>query len=134
MLCPPGYNIICQDRNLGRGSVLVLYRDFLAVHSLSCPQMIENAECVAIDVFTKTNLKLRFVCVYMSPTAASNAKIVTSICTILHNYLQVCYPVYIVGGFNLPYINSNMPSSYGGKKLQHICKLLYSQFFDSVNN
>ena len=66
--------------------------------------MIENAEYVAIDAFTKTNLEFCF-CFYMSPTAVLNTEIVISICTILNNYLQVCYPVlYIVGDLNLPYI------------------------------
>ena len=64
--------------------------------------MIENAECVAIDLLIKTNIKFCFVCIYMLPAATSNAEIVNRICTILHNYLQVCYPIYIVDDFNLP--------------------------------
>ena len=79
--------------------------------------MIENVECVAIDLFTKVNLKFCFVYICMSLTAASNAEIVASICTILHNYFQVCYPVYIVGDYNLPYINWNILSNYGGSQL-----------------
>ena len=104
LVCP---NVLCCDRKSGcRGGVMMLYKNNPNVIFTTLSSKYDGVEFIVANLNTnKSLLKMRVICVYISPNTASNSANVENFCNILYNYVCVNFPVFIVGDFNMPTID-----------------------------
>ena len=68
--------------------------------------MLDCAEFVIIDVSSdRKKCEARFVCLYLSPNAATKVENIEQVCKMLAFCVNANFPTFILGDFNLPYIN-----------------------------
>ena len=109
--CPLGYNIIRNDR-IGRGGgVAVIFKNFLKLIEVKTNFVSSDGfEFLCFDLILK-GLRLRFLCVYIPPNSSKSLAVVSNMIDLIRNLIPKKYPFYILGDFNLPNIDWNIPST-----------------------
>ena len=87
------------------------------------PIMLDCAEFVITDVSSDSEkCKAIFVCLYLSPNAATKVENIEQIYQMLAFCVNANFPTFILGDFNLPYIDWGIPVSHGGLNHQDFVK------------
>ena len=106
------YDLFRKDRPDGYGGVAVFLRNTLKVVSFDLPPIYSSLECVAFDVVLSTTSCHRFICFYNPPSCVNSVD--TNTLSSLNDFLSMTnHPLFIVGDFNLPDINWDVPISLG---------------------
>ena len=116
LFCPSIYSCIRNDRVSGRGGgVMVLYKNTVNVNHIFPRLTLDFLEFIVIDVTSNRNKrKIKFVCFYFPPNAAASLENIDKVCKILTSCINVSFPTFVLGDFNLPYIDWSVPISHGG--------------------
>ena len=83
-------------------------RNILEVVSFDLPPIYSSLECVAFDVVLSTASCYRFNCFYNPPSCVNSVDIIT-LCSLIDFLSMTNHPLFIVGDFNLPDINCDVP-------------------------
>ena len=108
LICPPGYQIMRNDRRNGKkgGGVLVLYKNHLQVVDLTS-NVFQDFEHLCVDLISnskRSSTKLRFCCCYFPPSLSVSHTEVSKICTHIQRYC-LNSPLILLGDFNFPKID-----------------------------
>ena len=112
---PHGYSSICNDRVSGQGGgVMVVYKNTVNVNDVFPLLSLDFAEFIVIDVTSNRN-KTKvgvFVYFYFPPNAAASLENIDKVCKILTSCINVSFHTFVLGDFNLPYIDWSVPKSW----------------------
>ena len=107
LLSNTAYDLFRKDRPDIYG-VAVFLRNTLEVVSFDLPPIYSSLECVAFDVVLSTASCYLFICFYNPPSCVNSVDIIT-LCSLIDFLSMTNYPLFIVGDFNLPDINCDVP-------------------------
>ena len=94
---------------------MVLYKNTVNVNHVFPLLTLDFAEFIVIDTtFNRDKIKVRFVCFYFPPNAAAGLKNIDKVCKVLTSCINISFPTFVLGDFNLPYIDWSVPISHGG--------------------
>ena len=130
MFCPHNFQVIRCDRLSKKGGgVLLLYNKNLIIKQFHhSGDTSDNYESLCVDLFIN-NHTVRFCCFYVPPDSSHNPVIITKICTAIQSCYTPCGPFYLVGDFNLPKIDWDIPSSLiPGNSQLHTCHTKFLDF------
>ena len=103
LFCPLGYSCLCYDHVSGRGGILIVYCNRMNITQVFPPTMLDCVEFALIDISSdREKCKARFVCLYLSPNAATKVENIEQVCKMLTFCVSVNFPTLIFGDFNLP--------------------------------
>ena len=115
LLGTTNYSLIRNDRTNGRGGgVCIFYKNRLAtqIHRLNIKNdSFSNLEFIAFDYFLTKSKFIRFVCIYLPPSHATNPVTVLNIAKLIET-LSINTKIYIIGDFNFSGVNWNHISSH----------------------
>ena len=119
LFCPSGYNVLRNDRQSSKGGgVLLLYKSSLNLKEVtlnfSNSTTCSNFEFVCADVLLESNSTARFMCFYIPPSYSGQIDTISKCCDIITCAIPFASPIYIMGDFNLPAIDWEIPVSKGG--------------------
>ena len=80
---------------------------------------------------TETRAKLS-LCVLSSRYAAASLKNIDKVCKVLTSCINVSFPTFVLGGFNLPYIDWSVPISHGGVNHQAFVQFCINNFLNQL--
>ena len=95
------YNVHRLDRPSRGGGIAILLKNNYQHVRLPLADKYTNLEVIAIDLYTP--IKLRLICCYCAPDA--DITHINLLCELLSELSDICFPVTIVGDFNMPNIN-----------------------------
>ena len=113
MLCPKKYSLLRSDRVSSKGGgVFLMYKSFLQIVNIELPKSFTvltplNFEFVCVDLFLQ-NFKYRFCCFYIPPASSCRLESIKIICKLVTLFSSISYPFFLLGDFNLPYIDWNV--------------------------
>ena len=114
-----GFSVLRCDR-LGSvgGGVAFYYKSHLNIkqvfHNLNDIPCLDNFEYLCVDYSNGINC-VRFICCYLPPRYAMCAETVKSLCHVIYDLTSDdSQPSFLMGDFNLPKIDWQVPSSLGG--------------------
>ena len=118
MLYIDNFSVMRADRVYsGGGGVALLYNNKCKVKQVFCslPSNVysNNFEYLCVDYFVK-NSAIRLLCFYLPPKFSSCIETIKVMCQIICQLTVHNKPCFILGDFNLPKINWDIPSSHGG--------------------
>ena len=127
MFCPSGYNCLRCDRTGKKGGgVVAFYKSGLTVNEVNI-YPVSNAkpyEVLCFDVYFSDEF-VRFVCVYIPPDQSAINDVVIDLCNTLKSLVLTDAPLFILGDFNFPDIDWNIPScpdnSYSDRTFLDFC-------------
>ena len=124
LVCPTGYNIIRRDReNRKGGGILVLYKSKYNVIELR-KSNCDTLEYICIDLLElNSNQPLRFYCSYLPPDVSRDSNFMKIHCENIMKHKCNTSLFYIIGDFNMPYINwaSHSSDCSCGKMFLEFC-------------
>ena len=90
---------------------MVLYKNTVNVNHVFPLLTLDFAKFIVIDVTSNRNKsKVRFVCFYFPPNAAASLENIDKVCKILTSCINVSFLTFVLGDFNLPYIDWSVPT------------------------
>ena len=102
----------CDRIGLG-GGVAVFIKSSLKAVPVTLPEIAEGAEFVCLDVFLGGGIGFRFLAVYFPPAATTNRLATDNLCSVLDCAARTNKAIVVVGDFNFPKIDWEIPVSYG---------------------
>ena len=134
MIKPNGYEVLRQDRSVSKGGgVCMFFKSQLMVNEIKYNNpnkaLEEKFEYLCTDVHDGKH-RIRFCCIYIPPCSSRNLEVIKYICRIIAK-LSSCTstPFYLIGDFNLPLINWNIPASEGDSAHDAFLTFVLSQSF-----
>ena len=119
MVCPENYSLFRSDRiNAKGGGVALFYNNNLRVTEfnpklkVSANQMLSNFEFLCVDYHDR-RYPLRFVCFYIPPNFSNCINTIKTVCEVIDQLSSSKKPCFVLGDFNLPNIDWNIPTSFG---------------------
>ena len=118
LVCPPGYDIIREDR-IGKrgGGIIVLYKSDYSIINIDVDKSeytVNNTdksntpiiESICLDLLPhKSQSRIRFVCIYSPPDLSHKKDYVDMLSAYLKTCMKTPNKLYLVGDFNMPTIN-----------------------------
>lgn len=114
-----GFSILRSDRSRSKGGGVALYfKNHFEIkrvyHNLEYTHFFENFEYLCVDYFDGPN-PVRFFCCYLPPIYANCSGTIKSLCQVICNLNHDCNkPCFLIGDFNQPNINWEIPSLIDG--------------------
>ena len=118
MVKPKDYELIRHDRRHSKGGgVALLYKSHLKLDTIkleprSVSSVASKFEYVCVDLVIGKSIT-RFCCTYIPPSSSLCSHTIAAICTTLQDLMTTSKPFFLLGDFNLPYYNWNIPVSLG---------------------
>ncbi len=75
---------------------------------------LQNFEFLCIEYVCNNNT-VRLICIYVPPKYSICTDTIKAVCSVIDISSSPEQPCYVIGDFNLPKIDWNIPSSYGGQ-------------------
>ena len=125
MIAIDGFSTMRSDRiNSTGGGIALFFKSNCNIKQVSVSTsnfptpFIFNFEFLCVDYFCG-NTSMRFICFYVPPKHATCINTIKTVCSVISCLCNPDKPCYVLGDFNLPKINWNIPLSHGG--LSHDC-------------
>ena len=118
-ICPKDYSAIRVDRvGQNGGGVAVVYQNHLQVVEITTifndlQPYLNNFEYLCIDLFINPSSCMRFLCFYIRPAFSKCQLTIKAVCTVIDRLCLPQKPCIIIGDFNLPNINWDIPTAHG---------------------
>ena len=132
LICPKGYDVLRKDRTDKRGGgVLALYKSSYSVVEILDNNNVELSEIgscpiehICLDLHLPASKSYRFLCVYCPPIFSHHAYYVKLLTDCITTYKSNSTNFYLMGDFNMPFINWNLlfSSQKAGKNFIEFCE------------
>jgi len=117
------YYVFRKDRPDGYGGVAIFTKTSLNVASIDLLPRFSTLECLQIDVIVRQE-SYRFVCIYHPPSFTNDVAKTNLLCSLLDSCSALTNTVFLIGDFNFPNIDWQIPESNGN--------LCHDNFFDAT--